>query len=70
MLGNWLVDPARWRHCVDAPRMNILDPRFKYTPAAQSTPERLREKFRRIRAEQKRISTERSEKVQPLRKAK
>ena len=47
--------------------MNILDKRFKYTPAAQTD---LRKTFKRIRAEQKKNEAEREQKVQLMRKVK
>jgi hypothetical protein len=46
---------------------SILDKSFVYVRSEKTD---LRKTFARIRAEHKRISTERSEKVQPLRKAK
>jgi hypothetical protein len=42
---------------------SILDRSFKYTPAAQSTPEKLRAKFRKIIAEQQKPSN-----IAPIRK--
>lgn len=43
---------------------SILDRSFRYTPAAQSTPERLRAKFRKLIAEQQ---SKKDSKVAPIR---
>lgn len=44
----------------------ITDPTFKYVPAAQSTPERLRAKFRKLIAEQKVRESEVAQKVRRI----
>jgi hypothetical protein len=46
--------------------MNILDKRFKYTPAARTD---IRKLFQRIRREQEQAQKEQAQKVQPLKVA-